>query len=371
MTEKQKPRRRSRGTPGVMNPNLEKSFSGFQQASEQDALREIELEKLILDAEQGRDLYDLHDNLPFGALIKNADAAPVDYEFYETGEEILDSSVEHYEEKLGLLNGDKALIDLAGSIHKAGLTSPLVVIPAGDKYKIVNGHRRYLAHWLLKRESAPCVVKKGVSLLRYLAIQGEDNRNRIDLSLREELRHAMRLQSAYTEHADTSVLLTPKKLIELGGYSKTTGYRYHDLLNAHQALRDAILDNTITKKRLAEQLVKMPEEKLLIALSAIRKVGEEMTIKGSSEVIEHASHEKTKKPENQTKEEAPKKAGRPATSIKITTKSLPVAQNLFQRLTAGSDDKELVEGVDLNNLSSIQEYINVLIKKLEVEVKDA
>jgi ParB/RepB/Spo0J family partition protein len=54
---------------------------------------------------------------------------------------------------------EKGIEELAGSIRKVGLIEPIVVKKSKTKYEIIAGHRRYLAHILLKAESIPAIVR--------------------------------------------------------------------------------------------------------------------------------------------------------------------------------------------------------------------
>ena len=53
------------------------------------------------------------------------------------------------------------LADLALSIAEIGLIKPLVVVPRGDRFEIVAGHRRFLACGIANMEAVPCRVKVG------------------------------------------------------------------------------------------------------------------------------------------------------------------------------------------------------------------
>ena len=48
---------------------------------------------------------------------------------------------------------DAALVELAESIQRIGLINPITVRPIGNRYEIVAGHRRYLAHKILGRKT--------------------------------------------------------------------------------------------------------------------------------------------------------------------------------------------------------------------------
>ncbi len=53
---------------------------------------------------------------------------------------------------------EPALADLATSIRKHGLLQPLLVVPDGDRYEIVDGHRRFIASGMAGLTAVPCRV---------------------------------------------------------------------------------------------------------------------------------------------------------------------------------------------------------------------
>ncbi len=53
---------------------------------------------------------------------------------------------------------EDALMELATSIRKRGLLQPLLVVPDGDRYEIVDGHRRYIASGMAGLVDVPCRV---------------------------------------------------------------------------------------------------------------------------------------------------------------------------------------------------------------------
>lgn len=75
--------------------------------------------------------------------------------------------------------------ELAGSMRRIGLLNPILLVKEGNRYKIVAGHRRYLAARYLKWESVPSRV-----LLKHddptAAISTHENIFREDLSPVEE-----------------------------------------------------------------------------------------------------------------------------------------------------------------------------------------
>lgn len=80
-----------------------------------------------------------------------------------------------------------ALHGLAESIREMGLLCPILVRPCGEKFEIIAGNRRYLAHQWLGRTSILAMVNSGainkVDLLRLT-----ENIQRLDLTPLEEAR---------------------------------------------------------------------------------------------------------------------------------------------------------------------------------------
>ncbi len=58
---------------------------------------------------------------------------------------------------------EQELIGLAITIREVGQLVPILVRPAGDKYMIVDGHRRYMAMLKLKRDSIEAIVDRELS----------------------------------------------------------------------------------------------------------------------------------------------------------------------------------------------------------------
>lgn len=79
----------------------------------------------------------------------------------------------------------EALGDLAENIQAVGLLQPILVRPIKDRFEIIAGHRRYLAHKLLKLTCISCIVRKVDDLSSALA-RASENSGRIDLSPIEE-----------------------------------------------------------------------------------------------------------------------------------------------------------------------------------------
>ena len=74
---------------------------------------------------------------------------------------------------------------LAENIDEVGLLQPIIVRPDGERFEIVLGHRRYLAHKVLKARKIACIVRV-LSDVECAIMRGTENVQRVDLSPIEE-----------------------------------------------------------------------------------------------------------------------------------------------------------------------------------------
>jgi len=77
------------------------------------------------------------------------------------------------------------LQDLAENIDEMGLLQPIVVRPDGERFEVVFGHRRFLAHKILKARDIACIVRV-LTDLECALMRGTENIQRDDLSPIEE-----------------------------------------------------------------------------------------------------------------------------------------------------------------------------------------
>lgn len=80
----------------------------------------------------------------------------------------------------------EAMNQLETSIRMFGLINPITLSPNGDKYDIVAGHRRYLAHVRLGHTTIAATVRKNSSTLNNQGIRFAENFDRSDLTPMEE-----------------------------------------------------------------------------------------------------------------------------------------------------------------------------------------
>jgi len=74
---------------------------------------------------------------------------------------------------------------LADNIKEVGLLQPIIVRPDGERFEIVFGHRRYLAHKVLKTGKIACIVRR-LGDVECAVMRGTENIQRVDLSPIEE-----------------------------------------------------------------------------------------------------------------------------------------------------------------------------------------
>ena len=85
---------------------------------------------------------------------------------------------------------------LAENIQEVGLIYAILVRPVGDRFSIIAGHRRYLAHQILGESKIRCVVRD-VSDCECALIRASENLHDVNLSCIEEAMIYQRLQKAF------------------------------------------------------------------------------------------------------------------------------------------------------------------------------
>jgi ParB family chromosome partitioning protein len=73
---------------------------------------------------------------------------------------ILLSEIDEPPLAIRLTMDDEALRDLGDSIRTIGLQQPITVIQEDGRYRIVTGHRRYIAHQRINRTEIMCLVRQ-------------------------------------------------------------------------------------------------------------------------------------------------------------------------------------------------------------------
>lgn len=74
---------------------------------------------------------------------------------------------------------------LADNIQEVGLLQPIIVRPDKERYEIVFGHRRFLAHKILEARNISCIVRH-LTDIECAVMRGTENIQRVDLTPIEE-----------------------------------------------------------------------------------------------------------------------------------------------------------------------------------------
>lgn len=107
------------------------------------------------------------------------------------------------------------VISLSKDIESHGLQQPIVLKPLGDekvkdkkhKYRIVSGHRRFVAFQVLKRDTIPSSINEGISDNEALFMNLGENIHRQDLNILQEANALLRLKlSGFMAHEVSSEL---------------------------------------------------------------------------------------------------------------------------------------------------------------------
>lgn len=134
--------------------------------------------------------------------------------------------------------------DLAESIREVGLLQAAVVRPVGDRFEIVVGHRRYLAHKLNDARGIECVIRE-LSDLECALVRATENIQRVGLSPIEEA-------AIYADLRDNHNL-TYEQISKRMGKSPGVVRRRLDLLKMPPALQKAVHHKQVTYS-VAEEL---------------------------------------------------------------------------------------------------------------------
>ncbi len=89
------------------------------------------------------------------------------------------------------------ITELAANIKKIGLLSPILVRPIAERYEIVHGHRRFMAHNYMNKKYIPGVVKELTDKLA-LIIHGSENIQRQEFSPIETARYYDRCRKFFS-----------------------------------------------------------------------------------------------------------------------------------------------------------------------------
>ena len=108
------------------------------------------------------------------------------------------------------------VIDLVRDIEQHGLQFPIAVQPIADAdvkvpsdydYRIIAGHRRFVAFRIMKRTKIPAMIKRGLSEIDARLLNLGENLKRMDLNLLQEARAISRLRDLGLNRRQTGEVL--------------------------------------------------------------------------------------------------------------------------------------------------------------------
>lgn len=115
-----------------------------------------------------------------------------------------------------------SVIELAKSIAEVGLAQPIMVQPfdkcpvPGQKYRIVLGHRRYLAHKVNKAEKIKCLVRTGLTEEQAFTLNYIENVGREDLNILQEAKGLERYKLwGYTQNETADKIKKSKGWVQV------------------------------------------------------------------------------------------------------------------------------------------------------------
>ena len=132
---------------------------------------------------------------------------------------------------------EDALKELAASIRAMGVLQPIIVAPAGDRYTIIAGERRYRASRLAELDEIPAIVRDWDSQRRLEAALVE-NLQRDDLNPLEEAMGVRRLMD--------EAGLTQEKAAERLGKSRPAIANLLRLLTLQESVKQLVLQGKLS-----------------------------------------------------------------------------------------------------------------------------
>lgn len=139
---------------------------------------------------------------------------------------------------------------LAGSIQEMGQLTPIEVVKKGDKYKIVYGHRRYLAHKVLGKKTINAIVKD-LDKKEIKKRRATENLGRLNLSAVEEGSVYLDLKQEFS--------MNKNQIAKFTGRSPGRVQRCMDIQRMPLKMQQAIHKKTINLG-VAESLMSCPDE---------------------------------------------------------------------------------------------------------------
>lgn len=131
----------------------------------------------------------------------------------------------------------ESVTELANSIHEQGLLQPILIRRTGDRFEIVAGDRRFLAHQQLARKDIRATIVEMTDLACALA-RATENLTRADLTPLEE--------AAIYRDLYESRNMTPEEIGKQMGKSAGTIIRRMTILKMDPCLQKAVHEKSIS-----------------------------------------------------------------------------------------------------------------------------
>lgn len=145
--------------------------------------------------------------------------------------------------------GEGELRELADSIEERGLLQPIGVAPRGNRFLIVFGDRRYLAHQMLKKEDIMCRIEE-IDDVQIVLDRGVENILRVNLTPFEE----GHLYVGLVEKAGLSIAEISERVKKSAGVVQ----RKMDVLKMPESFQKALHAGSISLS-VAEELWSCPD----------------------------------------------------------------------------------------------------------------
>jgi ParB family transcriptional regulator, chromosome partitioning protein len=167
-----------------------------------------------------------------------------------------------------------AINELAESIKKHGVIQPIVVRPIGDKFEIIAGERRFKASQIAGKNTIPAIVAD------------LDDRNSAEVALIENVQREdltpIEEAVSYKKILDMGYLTQTELANKLGKEQSTVANKLR-LLNLHEDVQEALLDEEISERH-ARSLLKLNKEQQSDLLKTI--VSKRLTVRKTDQAIE-------------------------------------------------------------------------------------
>ena len=149
------------------------------------------------------------------------------------------------------------ILSLAHSIRQSGMIQPIAVRPAGDRYEIIAGERRWRAAQSLGMTDVPVLVRQADDQ-QMLELALIENIHREDLNAIDRAKAYRQFCSAFNLKSD--------EVAQRVGEDRSTVANYLRLLELQQAIQDRVADRTLSMGH-ARCLLAVPDEERRLQLA--------------------------------------------------------------------------------------------------------